>query len=172
MTQLSPEREEQLLRYLDGDLATDEKAELEKQLELSVEMKTRLKELQTVTHYLQRKGQLETPPRNFTQRVMESLDKLPVRAAHYRNGLLLLCGILIASGIALWLLSYGVFDGSVTTLEVDVKNKWIPNPTFSIPFNAKILVNGIIFLNLALALVLLDRTVLKPLFQKRTSYDY
>jgi hypothetical protein len=104
---------------------------------------------------------------------MEGLDAQPVRSLFSpRKGLLLLVGVIIASGIALMLVSNGVFDQSTTSLLVDapIKNKWIPDTTFSIPFNGKILVNGILFLNLGLALILLDRTILRPLFQKRSSF--
>jgi hypothetical protein len=88
---------------------------------------------------------------------------------------LLLVGVIIASGLALVLLSNGAFDQTQTTLLVDatpLKNKWMTFPSFSVPFNGKILVNSIIFLNLGLALVLLDRTILRPLFQKRATVGY
>jgi hypothetical protein len=123
-----------------------------------------------------RKATLESPSKNFTVKVMEGLEAQPVRSLFSpRKGLLLLIGVIIASGISLVLLTNGVFDATSTSLLVDaspIKNKWIQDPSFSIPFNGKILVNGIIFLNLALALVLLDRTILRPLFQKRTSMGY
>jgi anti-sigma factor RsiW len=173
MNKLSPTKEEELLRYLDGDLDAVGKANLEAEMMRSSQLKTRLDELQAVRSFLQRKASFETPAKNFTQKVMEGLDTQPARSLFSpRKGLLLLIGIIIASGIALMLLTNGVFDQSTTSLLVDtgpIKNKWIQDTTFSIPFNGKILVNGILFLNLGLALILLDRTVLRPLFQKRTS---
>jgi hypothetical protein len=136
-------------------------------------LKTRLKELQAVNRLFLKRNFLEAPSKNFTHKVMEGLENSPVRSGvNYRSGLLLLMGIILASGLALWLLSYGAFDGAVTTLVVDVKNNWIASPKVIIPFNAKMLVNGIIFLNLAIALILLDRTVFKPLFHKRALFDY
>jgi hypothetical protein len=125
--------------------------------------------------HLSRKTTLELPSKNFTQKVMEGLEMQPARPLlSPRKGLLLLIGILIASGISLMLLTNGVFDQTTTSLMVDapIKNKWIEDTTFSIPFNGKILVNGILFLNLGLALVLLDRTILRPLFQKRASLEF
>jgi anti-sigma factor RsiW len=176
MNKLSPAKEEELLRYLDGELNSEEKINLEAEIQSSAILKKRLKELQTVQSFLMRKATLETPSRNFTQKVMEGLDAQPVRSLFSpRKGLLLLTGVIIASGIALMLLTNGVFDATTTALVVDaapIKNKWIQDPSFSIPFNGKILVNGIIFLNLGLALVLLDRTILRPLFQKRTMAGY
>ncbi len=172
MNKLSPEKEEELLRYLDDELDTVQKLNLEGEIQHSTLLKTRLKELQSVQSFLIHKSAFETPSKNFTLKVMAGLDEQPVRSLFSpRKGLLLLMGIIIASGISLILLTNGVFDQSTTSLMVDVapiKNKWFPYPSFSIPFNGKILVNGIIFLNLGLALVLLDRTILRPLFQKRT----
>jgi anti-sigma factor RsiW len=175
MNKLSPAKEEELLRYLDGELDPAQKINLESEIQSSVILKTRLEELQYVQSFLLHNANLETPSKNFTQKVMEGLDAQPVRSLFSpRKGLLLLIGVIIASAISLMLLTNGVFDQTTTSLIVDapIKNKWIQDPSFSIPFNGKILVNGIIFLNLALALMLLDRTILRPLFQNRTSVGY
>ena len=174
MNKLSPAKEEELLHYLDGELGSVQKVSLEAEIQGSILLKNRLQELQTVQSFLMRKATLESPSKNFTLKVMEGLDTQPVRSLFSpRKGLLLLIGVIIASGISLMLLTSGVFDSTTTSLIVDApKNKWIQDPSFSIPFNGKFLVNGIIFLNLALALVLLDRTILRPLFQKRTSMGY
>jgi anti-sigma factor RsiW len=174
MNKLSPAKEEELLSYLDGELDTVQKTNLEAEIQSSTILKKRLQELQTIRTFLMRKATLESPSKNFTLNVMEGLEAQPIRSLFSpRKGLLLLIGVIIASAISLMLLTNGVFDQTTTSLIVDApKNKWIQDTTFSIPFNGKILVNGIIFLNLALALVLLDRTVLRPLFQKRASVGY
>ena len=69
------------------------------------------------------------------------------------------------------LLSAGVFDSTNTLelMDIVIQNKYIDiNKSLpSIPFNEKMVVNIIILLNLALAFVVLDRTVLKPWFEKR-----
>jgi hypothetical protein len=176
MNKLSPAKEEELLRYLDGELDVAQKINLETEIKSSTILKTRLEELQSVRSFLMRKSTLENPSKNFTLKVMEGLDVQPVRSLFSpRKGLLLLIGVIIASALSLMLLTNGVFDQTTTSLIVDaapIKNKWIQDTTFSIPFNGKILVNVIIFLNLGLALVLLDRTILRPMFQKRTSIGY
>jgi anti-sigma factor RsiW len=176
MNKLSPAKEEELLRYLDGEMEPSQKTKLEGELQGGSDLKKRLEELRTIRTFLVRKSTFETPSKTFTQRVMEGLDAQPVKSLFSpRKGLLLLMGVIIASVLALMLLSNGVFDHTTTSLLVDttpIKNRWIEDTTFSIPFNGKILVNGIIFLNLALALVLLDRTVLRPWFQKRASVGY
>ena len=175
MNKLSPAKEEELLRYMDGELETAHKIKLEAELQRAPDLKERLEELRVIRSFLLRKATLETPSKTFTQKVMADLDAQPVKSFSPGKGLLLLIGVLIASVLALMLLSNGVFDQTNTSLLVDtapIKNKWIEETTYSIPFNGKILVNGIIFLNLALALVLLDRTVLRPIFQKRASVGY
>lgn len=176
MEKLSPAKEEELIRYVDGELDSLQKRKLEEEIQHSLPLKKRLEELQSVRYFLMSKATFETPSKNFTQKVMEGLDTRPALSLFSpRKGLLLLMGIIIASGIGLMLLTNGVFDNTTTSLVVDalpLKNKWIEDPSFTIPFNGKILVNGLIFLNLGLALILLDRTILRPLFQKRTMAGY
>jgi hypothetical protein len=176
MKKLSTQTEEKLLRYLDGELTEVEVKSLLEEIRQSIELQKRLDELKAVHAILARKSNLEVPSKNFTQKVMEDLEHLPVQAKQsYRKGLMLMAGVIIASGIALMLLSSGVFDNTSTSLIMEtppIDNKWIQETTFSIPFNAKVVVNIIIFINLALALVVLDRTVLKPLFQRRTSISF
>ncbi len=174
MNKLSPAKEEELLRYLDGELDAVEKTNLEAEIQRSSLLKIRVEELQFVRSFLMRKTTLEAPSKNFTHNVMEGLDSQPVMSLFSpRKGLLLLLGVIIASVICLMLLTHGVFDQTTTSLIVEApQNKWMQDVTLAIPFNGKILVNVIIFLNLALALLLLDRTILRPLFQKRTSMGY
>lgn len=171
MNKLSPQTEEQLLHLLDGTLGEKESIQLKIEMEKSDVLKKRYHELRTIQTFLLRKTQLEEPSRNFTQRVMEGLDNYAVNAAStHKNGLILLAGIIIASAVAILLLTNGVFDETSTSLVIDttrVTNKWVQTPTLNIPLDIKTLVNGIIFLNLGIAFILLDRTVLKPLFQKR-----
>lgn len=172
MKKVSIEKEEQLLRYLDGELDVKTKQALESQIQDSELLRVRLEELRMVQSILTQKARLETPSKNFTQKVMSGLDAKPVVSLFTpRKGLLLLLGSIIASGIALALLSAGVFDAPVAPLVLDspLKTNWLKMPAVSIPFNGKIIVNGILILNLALAFVLLDRTILKPIFQRRLS---
>jgi anti-sigma factor RsiW len=172
MKKLSLEKEEQLLRYLDGELDAQTRQTLEAEIQTSEVLSARLEELRLVQSVLVQKARLETPSKNFTMKVMSSLDTKPVTSTFTpRKGLLLFIGSIIASGIALALLSAGVFDAPTAPLVLDapLKTDWLKVPSVSIPFNGKVLVNGILILNLALAFVVLDRTVLKPIFQRRLS---
>jgi hypothetical protein len=50
---------------------------------------------------------------------------------------------------------------------VDISKKIIKDPLPAFHFSGKLLINIAIVLNLALAWIVLDRTILKPLFQRR-----
>jgi hypothetical protein len=116
---------------------------------------------------------LQNPGVHFTSLVMKGLDRVSVPGISVKRGLILLIGSIVASGIALGLLSMGAFDTSTSLLlEPTVQNKMMELPKIAIPFNTKVLINGIIFLNLGLLLVLLDRTILKPFFQQRAEASH
>ena len=173
---MNTQRDEELLRYLDGALSEQEVKKLTDELLQSADLTNRLNELEQVHQFLKRKAKLEVPSKNFTQRVMANLDQVPQTATlSPRNGLYLLLGVVVASGILITLLSNGLFNGLSTTLSVDNP---IPNTNLidvskiSLPFDSKTIVKGIIFVNLALAFVMLDRTILKPLFRQRNETSF
>jgi hypothetical protein len=86
-----------------------------------------------------------------------------------KNGLLLLAGLLVATGIAIVLLSSGQFDQWHTLFnigEIPVKNNLVKVPT-AIPFDVKVFVKVFVMINIVIGFVLLDRTILRPIFQKR-----
>jgi len=173
MDHLSKVPDETLLDYLDGSLAGEEKVNLEKTLQRNPELKARLEKLRMVNTLLQNHT-LEQPAKNFTQQVMMKLDQYPrTSSLSIRNGIFLLCGIFLIAVIASFLLSTGAFDN--TTSVIDPGDVTIPQenlqryvdslPSFRI--NGKLLVNVIVGLNLVLGWLVLDRTILKPLFKKR-----
>ncbi len=172
MERISQKLDDQLLHYLDGILAGTDKSDLEELLRKDNQLRIRLEELRKVNQMLAGKARLEHPSKVFTERVMSNLDHLPERSTMSpKNGLLLLCGIMVAIGALTLLLTLGVFDNMNSAISLEkmvVKNDLIKNPLPSIPFNAKWLINGILISTLGLAFVLLDRTVLRPLFEKRS----
>jgi hypothetical protein len=162
--------DEHLLRYLNGELAAPEIAVLKVQLAETIELNQRLEELRVIQTYLKQTSMLETPGESFTTKVMAGLNHTSIERISTRRGLILLIGSIVASGILLGLISLGAFDSSATLLiEPPVKNTFINLQEISIPFHTKVLINGIIFLNLGLLFMLLDRTILKPLFQNRAT---
>lgn len=168
MKKISKEKDDQLLRYLDGDLSPTELQLVENDLHQEA-IKQRLAELKSVHGFLNRRGKLEMPSKNFTQKVMDGLaTQVMQKAISYKRGLFLLIGTLVASGIALALISIGTFDGSVpVTIDSPIDTKLLTIPSLRIPFNGKVMVNTIIFINLIFVFVLIDRTILRPLFQRR-----
>lgn len=165
-----PNQDEKLLEYLDGGLKGIEKENIEQLLKASPALLARLEELRKLDADL-RSIKLEQPSKNFTQRVMSNLSQYPVRSNFtFRNGIILLAGVLVAVGVGSLLVAGGVFDGN-NTIDLNQTivpvNKYIqkPIPTFNI--DGKLMVNIIIMLNLALAFLVLDRAILKPWFEKR-----
>jgi anti-sigma factor RsiW len=170
MNKISQQMEESIFNYLDGSLSDSERKELEVQLNQDDVLRTRFEELQAV-HVFINELKIEQPSGNFTSVVMSNLDQVPdtTTRAFSLNSILLLAGILMAVGIASLLVSAGVFDGAavVDLNNVDLTQKYFK---FSIPtfiIQSKLIVNIIIFLNVALALIVLDRSVLKPFFRRR-----
>ena len=163
--------EEMLFDYLDGTLNAADKQRLETELSHNHELKARLDELQNVELWLSKISLEETPSRNFTQQVMGKLDQYPSRSSTMisRNGIFLLAGILVAVGLATILVSSGVFDGVQTTINLnqELPQKYIQKSLPPIALSGKLIVNIVILLNLGLAWLVLDRAILRPLFQRR-----
>jgi len=175
MEKIPQSLDDKILRYLDGELNTAEGLAFEEELNQNDSLKKRLDQLQDI-HLTMRGKMIEHPSKNFTQAVMRKLDQYPVQARSFsiRNGILLLSGVLVAVGIASILVSAGVFDNLNTTIDlnqVELPKKYFERSLPSIPFSGKVIVNIIIILNLGLAWLVLDRAILKPLFQRRLQGD-
>lgn len=86
---------------------------------------------------------------------------------------MLLVGILATVAIASLLLSIGIFDNTRIDLNsVIFTNDSVRQSIPSVTFDGKTLVNVIIVFNLVVAFFLLDRTVLRPWFQRRSRLNY
>lgn len=171
MQKIPQHLDDKLLRYIDGELNLDERKTLEQELTRNEALRNRFDHLQSINSSL-RNNALAQPSKNFTQLVMSKLDQYPAQSRSFsiRNGILLLAGVLVAVGIAAVLVSAGVFDSATTTLDlnqVELPKKYFEKTLPEIPFNGKLIVNIIIVLNLGLAWLVLDRAILKPLFQRR-----
>ena len=159
-----------LLDYLDGSLDGDAKAHVEKELSTNALWRERIEELKTVGTLLA-ETKLDQPSRNFTESVMARLHQYPAQKGFsIRNGILLLVGVLVVVGIASVLLSTGAFDNTTTSIDLnqmEVSKRIVKTPLPSFEFNGKFIVNVIILLNLGLAWIVLDRTILRPFFNRR-----
>jgi len=175
MERLTQQIDNLLIDYLEGNLTGDKLQKIKKGLETSEDLRNRLEVLKLIQHSLQASA-LVHPSGNFTQRVMSNLHRVPSSTALTpKNGLMLLCGILVAIGIGLTLVDAGFYNslnGMLSLNQIEMPSG-IKTPSLpSIPFSGKWLVNSIIALNLGLAFLLLDRTILKPYFSRRSRMQF
>jgi hypothetical protein len=169
MKRLSQILQDDLLDYLDGKMAATKRDAFEQLIQNDIALQQRLEELRKADATL-RLISLEHPSKNFTASVMSKLDQSPLYSGlSIRNGIFLLAGIISVMAIALVLLSAGVFDHTATydLNNISIVQRYIKQTIPAIPVDGKILVNIIVILNLALAFILLDRTILRPFFQRR-----
>ncbi|MCI0751010.1 MAG: hypothetical protein L0Y35_04175 [Flammeovirgaceae bacterium] len=157
-----------LQNYLDGKLTSVEASEIEKLISQDENIKLSFDNLRTIDAYL-KKQKLVEPSKNFTERVMEGLDSYAAgRSFSLRNGIFLLVGVLVLTGLASVLISLGVFD-TANSLNLNnlVSTNYIKKDLPTIPFNGKLIMNVLIMINLAIAFIVLDKAVLKPWFERR-----
>jgi hypothetical protein len=162
--------EQKILAYIDKTLNEKDRAEFEQMLLIDQQLKQRVEQLRDINAIF-RNERLQEPSRNFTRNVMENLHHYPLRDTPVIfNSILLLSGVIALVGICIALLYFGFFDTSQTSINlnsVNLVNKYIHKTLPSIPLDGKVIVNAVIFLNLVLALIVFDRAILKPLFQRR-----
>lgn len=164
-----------IFEYLDGTLSPSGRHAFEQELATNREAKKRFDELKSV-HIMMKSGITEQPSKNFTPVVMGNLSgRSFYQKLSIMNSILLLVGIMVVTGLCAFFVSNGFFD-STTTVDINsispVNNYIEKYSDKSVPvlnINGKFIVNVIILLNLGLAFMILDRAVLKPLFQKRRS---
>lgn len=173
MENVTPESDDLLLGYIDGTLSPSEKQSLENELQQNGTLRKRVEQLRS-THLLMRSSRALEPSKNFTQIVMGRLNQDLSRGTSFpiRNSILLLTGVLIVVIIASVLAPAGVFDNISTTIDlnqVELPKKYVEKGLPSISLDGKLMVNIIIMVNLILGWIVLDRAILKPLFQRRIS---
>lgn len=175
MKKISQEIDDLLVGYLDGTLTPEKLDKIKNGLTTSESLRSRLEALKFIQQSMQNTEVIH-PSAHFTQRVMGNLHKLPhTTVLTPKNGLLLLSGVLVAMGMGATLVDAGIFNSfngilplNQFTLPTGIAVPELP----AIPFNGKWIVNSIIALNLGLALLLLDRTILKPFFNKRSRVQF
>ena len=170
MRNISQEIDDLLVQYLEGKLTGEKLDKMKTGLATSEELQSRLEVLKLIQSTLQNEP-LVKPSSNFTQRVMDNLHRAPATGVVTpKNGLLLLCGILVAIGIGAVMVDAGFFNsinGMLTINQFELPSGLKTPSIPSIPLSGKIIINGIIALNLGLAFLILDRTILRPYFRNR-----
>lgn len=157
-------------RYLDGTQNEAEKAWLEELQAQDAGVKQSIEDLDTIHQVLQAEGVMR-PSAQFTQRVMAALEPMPqtspLPVRRVWRSMALLAGVLAVTGIIVTWLSSDMFAGvAVQQVGVPYADQWnLPHWSFAI--KEKWLLYPIIAINMVLGWILLDRTILKPLFQHR-----
>lgn len=162
--------------YVDGTLSFTDKQRLEKQLEHDALLRTTLARLLATDNALRDTFTQAEPSRDFTLKIMANLERVPVQepARSVRKSIFLLAGALVAAACTALLLAAGFFDAATTTLTVNIfklpasASRYVPQD-IPISINSRMLLNSIIMINVVVALIVFDRTILKPFFQKRLS---
>jgi anti-sigma factor RsiW len=170
MKNTQPTSDDRILQYLDGQLTMRDKEDFEVQLKSDSDLKERFFQLKLM-HDTLGAGRLENPGKEFTANVMRNLARASQRlTVSPKNGLMLLLGVGIALTLGVIFLSSGGFDqlsGVISLEQVKFPKKIIQQPLPSIPFNAGLVMKILLGVNLAIAFVLFDRTVLQPIFRNR-----
>ena len=159
-----------IFQFLEDQLPMQEKEKLEARLKSNEALRLRFFELKLIHNKL-KQAALESPSSNFTSQVMRNLETLssPIRLSP-KNGLMLLLGVGIATMFGVYMLSAGWLDqltGVITLDQFQLPKTLIKQPLPSIPFHGGLIMKVLIGLNLAIAFVLFDKTVLQPLFRNR-----
>ncbi len=170
MEKISNDQEDNLQDFLDSKLEGGSLQQLKRELEGSPDLQQRLEELRRVHTFLESKA-LQSPSPRFVERVMQNLSRAPLSYyASPKNGLMLLIGVMIASGMLVMVVSAGTFDqitGLISLDQIAPVKKYVTPSIPALHINGKLIMNVLIGINLILAFLVLDRTILRPLFQRR-----
>lgn len=167
---------ERLIRYVSGELNEAEAALVERELQRSPEVQKQLDQVKEIDRFLQRQSKPAEPSKAFTSQVMHGIA-LPVRnhTLSPKMGLLLLLGVLVITTVAVFSLRSGLFDSMEFPISLNLQSMYLEKlsiPSFSLPFSGKWLVSIFLILNIAVGFILLDRTILKPYFQRRAEASH
>jgi len=173
MERLTESQESNLQDFLDGKLEGPALKQLKEQLASSPALQQRLEELRPIQHHLQ-KGLLLQPSTQFVDRVMRNLS----RGAQFaypssKTSLMLLAGVMVASALLAMMLSAGTFDqltGSIALEQIEPLKKYVTPSIPALTINGKLVMNILIGINLVLVFIVLDRTILRPFFNRRTGH--
>ncbi|ELR70325.1 hypothetical protein C900_04010 [Fulvivirga imtechensis AK7] len=162
--------DELLLDYIDGSLTPEQTAQVNESLN-DPGTAERLKELKQIDQFLSTQI-LETPSRNFTSKVMANLHKPIVDQPYYsrRNGFIVLAlALLTVIAGSMFMTESVVSIDLFNSIDLTRYNAPIEIPQVNMPdtVNLKILTDGLLFTMVILALLLLDRVVLRPFFRSR-----
>jgi hypothetical protein len=168
--------EEYIFNYLDQALTPEENAELELEMQNDPELKITVEQFRTAHIYFL-ENQIEATPEKLSDQIMAEVSTLS--SQYYRpSGLfnntnfLLIAGILTAVIAFLSMVNAGYFDLQTlapSLTETDMITEW----TFLDGMISKrIITNSMMVIYGVLALGLLDRFILNPLFRRKVKLGF
>ena len=164
--------EEDIFKYLDRTLSKEDAALFETQLENNPELKLAVEEFRRVHNYISTNA-LESAPEDLTDKVMMEVTKTSKKTYYSPSGLfsntsfLLVSGILTAMIALTSILQTGAFD--MQSMLPDVSEiSYLKDWSLEGLVTKRALTNSFMVICGVLALALLDRFVLNPLFRKES----
>jgi len=164
--------EEHIFNYLDQVLIPSEVAAFEQELQNDPELKSRVEKLQ-ISHRYFLENRVEAAPEQLSDQVMVAVTELSKKEYYRPSGLfnntsfLLIAGILTAIVAFFSLINAGYIDLKIlvpSLAETNIINEW----TFlKGMISNRILINAMVVISSVLALALVDRLILNPMFRKR-----
>ena len=146
MDKINSNQEASLQEFLEGALDGTALQELKEQLANSPAMQRRLEELRSIHEHFST-STLQAPSTAFVDRVMRNLSR--ATQSYYpspKNGLMLLAGVMVATGMLAMMMSAGTFDqvtGLITLEQIEPLKKYVTPSLPSISINGKLItVNG------------------------------
>jgi len=168
MTQFS---QEHIQKYLDQELSADQRKAFEKALQNDTSLKSDYEQLQ-IAHKALERNKLEKAPDQFSARVLAAISGSS-RKYYYSHGLGGNTGFLLISGIITALIALlSVINSGY--LDLQGLTQFLPNVDASIENNflrglvkQQTLTKAMMVILGILAITILDRFILNPMFRKR-----
>ena len=168
---MSQYTEEHIFKYLDQSLSTQEMTDFEQELKRNPELLARVDQFRVAHEYLSNHT-LESAPPQFSNQVMKEIRKTSKDPYFRPTGLFSNSGFLLVSGILTALIAMvsiiqgGYLDMS-TFVPADAELTFIEQWSLDGLITKRTLTNTMMVIYGVLALVLLDRFVLNPIFKKK-----
>ena len=167
-------KEEDIFLYLDQKLTVEESAKFEQEMEQDPEFRATVEEFRKAHNYISSHS-LETAPDTLTDKVMTEVGKTSKQNYYRPSGLfsnssfLLVSGILTAMVALISILQAGDLDLQGILPSIN-EVSYLQSLSLEGFITKKALTNSFMVICGVLALALLDRFVLNPLFRKGTKH--
>ena len=163
-----------LFRIIDGDLSSKEEEKLMTIIESDHELTSRLAYLRSLSENL-REIELDFPSPEFGERVMENLHsikyKIVSKSIFDSKKWITLATILGGVFVGIYILALGFVDielfSGISTEAIPVPPKTINLKPIMDMFTASLFFKIFLFIDLILGILILDKAVLKPYFNRR-----